>query len=287
MNTSHDRPKKGVPRGENASTTDWYEEGKKHFQTCLIEISKIDPTQQMVRAGMDDDHVIELSNSMARHGLLEPIVVRKQDNGYVLIAGYHRLMAAKRLGWTLITSTILEESNETPTRSLALIENIVRRDLSIQEEIAALRRLTDEDKLSISQICDLLGRSREWVVSRLEADNYPEKLKEALFEGMISLKACRKIAEVQDEGVQNQILQQAIYQKLPYYTICELVQVYKENPTIQHAVEAGVEAARQIQTAPPPTRRCDGCGSKLTYSDLMVYWLCSQCAQPAHIEQET
>lgn len=271
----------GATQGKVRPEDDWIAEGMKDRQVTIIAINDIDPDQQMVRSGMDDDHVIELSNSIARHGLLEPIVCRKSKDKYILVAGYHRLMAVKRLGWENIMSVVLEDCEDTPIKSLALIENIIRRDLSIQEEISAVKNLCEVEKLSVSQICDLLGRSREWVNTRIMADGLPQAIKDALFERMISLRVAMKIAEVGDEGIQNQILQQAIYQKLTYFTVCDLVSLYQSAPTIQDAVEKGFATAQQLEATKTPTRPCDSCGKQFDYSKIRLFWLCDSCVVPA------
>src|SRR3972149_5209912 len=144
---------------------------------------------QMVREDMDSDHVIELANSISSHGLLEPIVVRRTAIGYQLIAGAHRLAACKRLGWGDIPANVLPETNTAPVKSLALIENIIRRDLSLQEECEAVSALHKEQSLSVNQICDLLGKSRLWTQQRLFAPSMPDDVRLPLFEGLLSMKA--------------------------------------------------------------------------------------------------
>lgn len=272
------KPKKdktaGMVGGEDGQTVDWLSEADRTFQIGMIAVTAIITEGQLVRVDMDSDHVIELSNSISSHGLLEPIVVRRTAIGYQLIAGAHRLAAVKRLGWTDIPANILPASNTAPVKSLALIENIIRRDLSLEEECTALTTLLEEQKLSINQICDLLGKSRLWVQQRVYAPSMPADVREPLYEGLLSMKSAEIICEVEDEGIRKQIVNQTIYQKLGAHAVRQVVNVYKEAPSISAAVDAGLAAAREVCNMPPPSTHCGACGRKVDYRYLKPIFIC-------------
>lgn len=273
--------------GDEGQTVDWLSEADRKYQIALIDVMAIITEGQLVRAEMDSDHVIELSNSIASHGLLEPIVVRRTAIGYQLIAGAHRLAACKRLGWSDIPANVLPESNTAPIKSLAIIENIIRRDLSLEEECQAIMTLSEEQKLSVSQICDLLGKTRLWVQQRLFAPTMPPDVREPLFEGLLSMKAAEIICEVEDEGIRKQIVNQTIYQKLGSHAVRQVVNIYKEAPSISAAVDAGIQAAREVGNYPPPSTHCGACGRKVDYRYLKAVFICTDemdCSQ--HVLKE-
>lgn len=245
-----------------------------------IPIDSIDTTGQMIRAGIDDDHVIELSNSIAKLGLLEPIVVKEVDKDrYQLIAGYHRLLACKRLNWNTIPAHIREDTEGSPRKGLALVENIIRKNMSLAEECEAVRILTEEENMSISQVCQLLGRSREWVLKRLTLPNLPHPVREALFEGLIGINVAEKIAEIQDESAIGYILNEAIYGKRTFYEVSNMVELYKAVPDIQEAVKKGEKASEQKEAKGHPTRPCDIKGEICKISEMVVIWACKSCAR--------
>lgn len=272
------KPKKEQPDGEvgggYGQTVDWLSDASRAYQIAMIDVNAVITEGQMVRVEMDSDHVIELSNSIAAHGLLEPIVVRRTPIGYQLIAGAHRLASCKRLGWTEIPANVLPESNTAPVKSLALIENIIRRDLSLEEECAAVAALHDEQKLSVSQICDLLGKTRLWTQQRIFAPTMPADVREPLFEGLLSMKSAEIICEVEDEGIRKQIVNQAIYQKLGVHAVRQVVNIYKEAPSISAAVDIGIQAAREVGNMPPPSTHCGACGRKIDYRYLKAVFIC-------------
>jgi len=261
-------------RGGDGQTVDWLSEADRKFQIGMIDVTAIITDGQLVREDMDSDHVIELANSISAHGLLEPIVVRRTAIGYQLIAGAHRLAACIRLGWGDIPANVLPETNTAPIKSLALIENIIRRDLSLQEECEAVSALHKEQKLSVNQICDLLGKSRLWTQQRLFAPSMPEDVRLPLFEGLLSMKAAEMICEVEDEGIRKQITNQTIYQKLGAHAVRQVVDIYKEAPTISAAVDAGIAAAREVGNMPPPSTHCGACGRKVDYRYLKAVFIC-------------
>lgn len=243
-----------------------------------IPVSEIKTTGQMVRVGMDDDHVIELSNSIARLGLLQPIVVEEAgDHEYQLIAGAHRLAACRRLNWTHIPANIRQASHDTVVKGLALVENIIRRDMSLQEECQAVQMLEQEQNLSTSQICQLLGRGKDWVNKRLAAPNFPDKIRDALFDNMISLSIAEEISSVEDPGFQNIVLNEAIYAKRTLFEVKSMVETFKAVPSISDAVETGLAKAEEARGQGVPKKACEYNHEVVKLSDMKLLWLCGNC----------
>ena len=239
-----------------------------------IPLELIHTEGQSVRAAQDDDHVVELAMSISKHGLLEPIVVRKRtEGGYQLLAGFHRLAAFQRLNKKNIPAYIYQ-NQKTPTKVIALIENIVRRDMSLEEEVEAVKVLTEVEELSPSSICDLLGKSREWVIKRLSIPNFPEDVKEELLDGRISLKVAEIISQIKEDSFRKTVLNSTILQKLTARQVDELAHIYIETPSVESAVEEGVKTARQIQGQPPPYKECYLCKRQLKVWDIKFVSVC-------------
>ena len=252
---------------------------KQNLNVQAIRVSLIDTAGQMVRAGIDDDHVIELSNSIAKIGLLQPIVVEPGEGGlYQLIAGAHRLAACIRLNWTHIPANIRPASHDTVIKGLALVENIIRRDMSLQEECAAVKTLSEEQEMSTSQICQLLGRGKDWVNKRLAAPNFPDKIRDALFDNMITMSIAEEIASVDDPAFQNIVLNEAIYAKRTLFEVKSMVETFKAVPSISDAVEAGLQKAEENRGKGVPTKACEYNHEVVKLSDMRLLWLCQACA---------
>lgn len=239
-----------------------------------IPLDVIHTEGQSVRLAQDDDHVVELAMSISKHGLLEPIIVRnREDGGYQLLAGFHRLAAYTRLNKKTIPSYIYK-NKETPVKAIALIENIIRRDMSLEEEVEAVKVLTEVEELSPSSICDLLGKSREWVMKRLSIPNFPEDVKDELLDGRISLKVAEIISQIKEDSFRKTVLNSTILQKLSARQVDELAHIYIETPSVESAVEEGVKTARQIQSSAPPYKECYLCKRQLRVWDVKFVTVC-------------
>ncbi len=239
-----------------------------------IPITDVNVEKQIIREAIDDDHIIELSNSIARNGLLEPIVVEIADKGYNLVAGFHRLIATHRLNWNTITASVREHDNQTPLKALSLTENIIRRDLTLAEECEAVKGLYEEEKLSMSQICSLLGKGRAWVEKRLAAPNLPFEVREALFDGVISMGVAEIIGGIDEPGTRNDILNKAVYAKMSVTETKQLTSLYQEAPSQQEAIEKGLSTYIKQQRTPKAKRTCEACGEGRDISELQPVWVC-------------
>lgn len=245
-----------------------------------IEIKLIDVPGKNPRGVMDDDHVIELSGNIGRNGLLQPIGVKPTDkNRYELIWGFHRLAAVIRLGRETIQANI-KSTNGKSTTVLSLCENLIRKNMSLEQEIDAIGKLTREEKMSPSMICDFLNRSRAWVDLRLALPGFPQKVKDALFDNLISIDKAQWIAKIESEGVRNTVLNQVIYGKLTRSQTQELVELYLSNPTLETAIQSGVETPTQIQGTSQILKSCARCGTLQPPENLVYVAICrAECPE--------
>lgn len=245
-----------------------------------IKLGLIDTEGQSVRDFVDDDHVVELSMSILKNGLLQPIVVRvKEDGRYQLMAGFHRLSAFHRIRAEDIPCHVMPQT-DTPVRGLALVENICRRDMTLSEEVNAVTYLTEIEKLSTSQICDLLGKSRGWVDIRLTLPQLPDNVRQELLDKRIGLKHAEILGKITDDGIRGIILNATVQQKLTARQTEDLAELYNSAPTMASAVEAGAARAEEIQNAPLQTRQCEACGQRQPLGNIMFIAVCANgCRQ--------
>jgi ParB family chromosome partitioning protein len=243
----------------------------------MIPTAMIRTEGQSVREAQDDDHVVELAMSISKHGLLQPIVVKRLDNGgYQLEAGFHRLAAFCRLQRATIPAHIKEDETGS-VKAIALIENIIRRDMNLAEEVKAVSYLNTTENLSASQICDLTGKGREWVNRRLMIPNLPNDLQIDLMEGNISISHAEIISKVEDDSVRALLLNQVRLGRLSARETNDLTNLYLQTPNVQEAIEAGIAKAQEIQKITSYTRRCDVCGDITRLDDIRFPATCTGC----------
>ena len=240
-----------------------------------IPMELIHTEGQSVRAAQDDDHVVELAMSISKHGLLEPIIIRNRpEGGYQLLAGFHRLAAFRRLNKKTIPAYIYK-NEKTPTKAIALIENIIRRDMSLEEEVEAVQVLTEVEELSPSSICDLLGKSRDWVTKRLMIPNLPQNVKQELLDGRISIRHAEILGRIENEEQRAYILNTVMQQKMSARQCEELADIYFQTPSMESAIKTGEEKARQVQETPSSLRECYLCKRHMRIWDVKFVTVCA------------
>ena len=137
----------------------------------LVPVDRIRPDPDQPRKHFDEEGIGELARSLASNGLLQPIAVRPEADGYILIAGERRWRAASMLGWETIPAIVRQDLTQVEASRLQLLENIVRRDLNPVEEARAFRKMLDEGS-TIDELGAAVGMTNHqiaWRVEMLEA----------------------------------------------------------------------------------------------------------------------
>lgn len=166
-----------------------------------LKISEIIPGRFQPREVFDPDKLRELSLSIKEKGVIQPVIVRPKGDGYELIAGERRLRAAKGLGIEQIPA-IIKDVKDDEALEIALIENIQRDNLNPIEEAKAYQRLSEEFSLTQEQISEKVGRNRASVSNMLRLLRLPEKIKEEIYLGRISMGHAKAILMLDSEQSQ-------------------------------------------------------------------------------------
>jgi ParB family chromosome partitioning protein len=148
-----------------------------------IPLEHVRPNRKQPRTSFDPEGLSELAASIARHGVLQPIVVSRDGDGYELVAGHRRVLAARLAGRTTIPAVIREDVSDR--LELALIENLQRTDLNAIEIGRAYKLLMETYDLTQEQLAERLGKSRSSVANMLRTLTAPQALQDAVLEGKI------------------------------------------------------------------------------------------------------
>ncbi len=154
--------------------------------TLEIEIDKIKPNPYQPRKEFDENAIKELANSIKKYGLLQPIVVIKDNEEYILVAGERRLRATKLLGNEKIKALIVDYSLDE-LREYALIENIQREDLNPVEVALSLQSLIKEHNYTHEELANVISKSRSYVTNLLRILNLPEFVQEKIKNNILSV----------------------------------------------------------------------------------------------------
>jgi ParB family chromosome partitioning protein len=152
-----------------------------------VPIDEISPNPFQPRTTIDQSKLDQLAQSIRTHGLIQPLIVTvaEQPGRYTLIAGERRWRAARLAGLTSVPVVVKEAATQSMLE-IALVENVVRADLSPLEEAAAYRQLIDEFGLTQASVADRVGRSRVTVTNTLRLLSAPDEVQQALSDGRIT-----------------------------------------------------------------------------------------------------
>jgi ParB family chromosome partitioning protein len=163
-----------------------------------LDIDWIEPNPRQPRDHFDKDHLKGLAVSIEKHGILQPIVVRRKGDRYQLIMGERRLRAARIAGKTSIPA-IVREATDADSLKYALMENLQREDLNPLEEAKGYVELRDEFHLSTNEIAELLGKDRSTVANTLRLLNLPEPILVLLGDGRLSAGHARALLSIEGD----------------------------------------------------------------------------------------
>jgi ParB family chromosome partitioning protein len=182
-------------------------------RTTEIDIDLLRPNRAQPRTAIDDARIDELSRSIKANGVIQPIIVRKVDNGYEIIAGERRWRASQRAG-LLKVPVVVRAVPDDRLLAVALIENIQREDLNPVEEAQAYRRLADEYHLTQDQIAESVGKDRSSVANFMRLLKLPREIRENLGAGALSMGHARALLAVPDESAQLRISREVVSRNL-------------------------------------------------------------------------
>jgi ParB family chromosome partitioning protein len=152
----------------------------------VLDIDLISPNPEQPRTNFEPEKLRELSESIREHGVIQPLIVsRDEDGGYFLIAGERRLQAARLAGLEIVP-VVVRQAESSALLELALIENIQRADLNAVEEAMAYRRLVEEYNLTQEEVAKRVGKNRATVANALRLLQLESEIRRSLVAGEIS-----------------------------------------------------------------------------------------------------
>ncbi len=174
-----------------------------------VNLNDIEPNRAQPRKDFDEQALSELAESIAEHGLIQPIVVKPETNGrYSIIAGERRWRACRMAELNQVP-VIIKDADEQELMELALIENLQREDLNAVEEALGYRSLIDAFGLTQEEVAKRMGKSRTAVTNALRLLNLTDDELQALRMGVISAGHARALLSVEDLDIRKQMLEMA------------------------------------------------------------------------------
>ena len=202
----------GLGKGLNAIFIE--NDNEENNGTVNIKISEIEPNRSQPRKDFDEAALSELADSISKHGLLQPILVRPLTlGGYEIVAGERRYRASRMAGLTEVP-VIIRELSESETMELALIENLQREDLTPLEEALGYEVLINEHGFTQEEVAETVGKSRPAVANALRLLKLPESIADYLKEDKITAGHARALLTLPTEEIMLQVCEQIIKSNL-------------------------------------------------------------------------
>jgi ParB family chromosome partitioning protein len=190
--------------------------------TQEISIEDIETNPYQPRRHFDPESLQELAASIKEHGVLQPLLVRKKDPGYQLIAGERRLRAAKQAGLSTVP-VVVKALDDRTVMEIALVENLQREDLNPLEEAEAYQRLITEFNLTQEEVAKAVGKSRPAIANTLRLLNLPEPIQQLVANGQLTMGHARALLSLERPEEQLYISEKIITEKLSVRETEEIV----------------------------------------------------------------
>lgn len=236
--------RKGLGKGldslipENKSAKVSSSESKKTEETAelksgeqMMKINMVEPNRDQPRRNFEEDALLELADSIKQYGVLQPLIVRKRNDYYEIIAGERRWRAAKMAGVKEVP-VIIKEYNEQEILEIALIENIQRENLNPIEEAMAFKKLLEEFNLKQDEVAERVSKSRTAVTNSMRLLKLDQRVQQMIIDDMISTGHARALLAIDDPEQQYVLANRIFDEKLSVRETEKLIKEIK-NPKKQ------------------------------------------------------
>ena len=204
-----------------------------------VDSDLLRPNRFQPRSTMDDAKIEELARSIKSNGIIQPIVVRKVDGGYEIIAGERRWRAAQRAGLFKVP-VVVRDIPDDRLLAVALIENIQREDLNPIEEAQAYRKLGDDYHLTQEQIADAVGKDRSSIANYVRLLKLPQEVRANVASGALSMGHARAILGLADDMAQVRLSRDVVSKNLSVRETEALVKKATQPPPAKKAAQKDV-----------------------------------------------
>ena len=206
-------------------------------QITKIKIDLLIPNANQPRKYFSDESIKELAISIQEYGILNPILVRKKDNLYEIIAGERRYRAAKLLGLSEVP-VIIKNVDDAKLTAIALIENLQRENISPIEEAKSYQEILKLSNLKEQELSTMIGKSQPYISNKLRLLKLPQNIQDALINKQISERHARSLINVKDSNRQTELLNRIINEKL---SVKELDKIINEKEITDEEIKSAID----------------------------------------------
>lgn len=202
------------------------ENQKKDAGVIMVKTNLVQPNLNQPRKNFDDEKIEELSESISKYGILQPLIVKQNGPLYEIIAGERRWRAAKLAGLEMVPVQI-KKYDEKTTREVALVENLQRENLNAVEEALAYQSLIEEYGLSQEEVAQRVSKNRTTITNSLRILKLNQAVLEMIKDGKLSQGHARALLSIDDEELRDKIAKRVIDENLSVRDIEQIAKMEK------------------------------------------------------------
>ncbi|MCK4236726.1 MAG: ParB/RepB/Spo0J family partition protein [Candidatus Krumholzibacteria bacterium] len=249
---------------------------KKVLGYQIIDAKRIVEPKIAARFVVDSESVHDLTESIRKIGLIQPLVVKQKGEKFEVVVGHRRLIASRLARLTELKCIVIEKDADVE-EVVKLHENIMRQDLSPVEEAIYIHYLIEKRKKSQKEIAEMLNVSEGYISQRLSMLNWHEKLIEAVDAGLISFTSARELARITDEGALLMHVQQAVEHGVTPRVANMWFRDWLSSK--DYDLHGHTEKEDEIVEVDTDTTQfnCGMCGETYSYKELIYMRLCRDC----------
>ena len=188
----------------------------------MISLNKIKSNIDQPRKSFDNEKIAELAESIKNHGIIQPLILKENGDGYIIVAGERRWRAAKMVGLKEVPAIVMDLT-EKQVLEISLIENIQRQDLNPIEEALAYKKLLSDFNLTQEELSKRIGKSRTAITNTIRLINLDSRVQQYVIDGIISEGHGRALLSLEDGELQYIYSQKVIDEKLSVRELEKLI----------------------------------------------------------------
>lgn len=230
--------KKSIKSSQKSETSKSIEKQEPQNGELMMKINMVEPNRDQPRKNFEEDALLELADSIKQMGVLQPLLVRKRNDYYEIIAGERRWRAAKIAGLKEVP-VIIKDYTEQEIVEIGLIENIQRENLNPIEEAMAYKKLLEEFHLKQDEVAERVSKSRTAVTNSMRLLKLNEKVQQMIIDDMITTGHARALLAIDDQEQQYILANKIFDEKLSVRETEKLIKDIKnpKKPKIKKPVE--------------------------------------------------
>lgn len=241
-----------------------------------LEIGAVQSEEHSQRIETDADQILEMAASIQSEGLLQPITVKRDGEGYVVVFGHTRLEALKTLGWEKVP-VIVATGDEASMRSKTFAENFFRKDLTPLELAVGIADEYKSERMTIERMAHVFKKSPDWVRRQIAICSWPSDIHEAIHHGKLSISAAANLALIEEENYRQMLVRQAVENGATARTTAAWLQAWRAMLPPEEAIEQPPVDSETIQQPMVPQAPCLACHEVYRTDELSHVPMCRHC----------